>query len=86
MIKHHIEIPLPQPVKPVALQKLCQANISDKYVVDEMATDAGCSVLRSPVYHYISNPNIKMVWNQLKSHANIMSIIKTFAIVNFTVV
>ena len=33
-----------------------------------MALDAGCSVLRLPLYHCILNP-IKMVWSQLKHHA-----------------
>ena len=41
MIKHHIEIPLSLPVKPVLLQKICEANILKKYVVDEMTLYAG---------------------------------------------
>ena len=53
MMKHHIEIPLSLPVKPVLLQKICEANILKKYVVDEMTLDAGYSVLRLPPYHCV---------------------------------
>ena len=44
MIKYHIEIISPLPVKPVLLQKICEANIPKKYVVDELALDARYSV------------------------------------------
>ena len=53
MMKHHIEIPLSMPVKPVLLQKICEANILKKYVVDEMTLDAGYYVLRLPPYHCV---------------------------------
>ena len=61
MIKHRMDIPLPQPVKPAALQKVCEVNIPNKYVADEMTLDTGCSVLRSPPYQCISNPTINSV-------------------------
>ena len=48
MIKHRIDIPLPLPFKPILLQKIREANIPKKYVVHEMALDAGYSVLRLP--------------------------------------
>ena len=48
MIKHRIDIPLPLPFKPILLQKIREANIPKKYVVHEMALNAGYSVLRLP--------------------------------------
>ena len=55
MIKHHVEIPLPLHCykKPVLFQKICEANIPKKYVVDEMALDAGYSALKLPPYHCV---------------------------------
>ena len=51
MTKHHIEIPSPVPVKSTLLEKIHEANFPKKYVIDEMATTAGYSVLRLPPYH-----------------------------------
>ena len=48
MIKHRVDIPLPPPFKPILLLKICEANIPKKYVVHEIALDAGYSVLRLP--------------------------------------
>ena len=48
MIKHRVDIPLPPPFKPILLLKIREANIPKKYVVHEMALDAGYSVLRLP--------------------------------------
>ena len=66
--KHHIEISSPYPVKPVLLEKICEANIPKKYVIDDTATAAGYSVDCLPPYHCVFN-QIEMVWNQLKHHA-----------------
>ena len=66
--KHHIEISSPYPVKPVLLEKIREANIPKKYVIDEMVTAAGCSVDCLPPYHCVFN-QIEMVWNQLKHQA-----------------
>ena len=58
MIKHCIEIPSPLIVKPVLLQKIREANVPKKCVVDELALD-GYSVLRvlpSTVYSTQSQP------------------------------
>ena len=63
-----INMTLPLPVKPVLLQKICEANIPKKYVVDEMFLNAEYSVLRLPPYHFVFN-SIEMVWSQLKYHA-----------------
>ena len=73
MTKHHIEILSPFPAKPVLLEKIHEANIPKKYVIDKMATAAGCSVLRLPLYHRVFNPT-EMVWNQLKHHARHLNI------------
>ena len=52
------------------LEKIREANIPKKYVIDEMARllAAGYSALRLPPYHCVFNPT-EMVWNQLKHHA-----------------
>ena len=60
--KHHIEISSPYPVKPVLLEKIREANIPKKYVIDEMVTAAGYSVDCLPPYHCVFN-QIEMVWN-----------------------
>ena len=64
--KYHFEIPSLLPVKPVLLEKICETNILQKYVIDEMAIAAGYSVLCLPPY-FVFNP-IEMVLNQLKHH------------------
>ena len=56
MTKHHIEIPSPLPVKPMLLEKIREANIPKKYVIDEMATAAGYSPLHLSSYHCAVNP------------------------------
>ena len=43
MTKYHVEIASPFPVKPALLEKICEVNIVNKYVINEMAT--GYSVL-----------------------------------------
>ena len=58
--KNHIEIPSPVPVKSILLEKIREANIPKRYVIDKMATTAGCSVLHLPPYHCIFNP-IEMI-------------------------
>ena len=60
MIKHHIEIPSLLPAKPALLQKILEANIPNKYVIDEMALDAGHSVLKLSLYYCVFNP-VEMV-------------------------
>ena len=64
MIKHRIEI-LSLPVKPVLVQKIHEANIPKKYIVDEMALDAEYSFLRFSSYQCVFKP-IEMVQSQLK--------------------
>ena len=56
MTKHHIEIPSLLPVKPMLLEKIREANIPKKYVIDEMATAAGYSPLHLSSYHCAVNP------------------------------
>ena len=73
MTKHHIEIPSPLPVKHVLLEKIREANILKKYIIDSMATTAVYSVLRLPPYHCVFNP-IEMVWNKLKHYARHLNI------------
>ena len=73
MTKYQIEIASPLPVKPVLLNKIHEATIPKKYVINEMATAAGYSVLRLPHYHHAFNP-IQMVWNQLKHHTRHLNI------------
>ena len=54
------------------LEKICEANISWKYVIGEMVTAVTYFVLHLPPYHCVFNP-IAMIWNQLKDflHLNI---------------
>ena len=73
MINHGIEIPDPLPTKPVLLQKIRQANIFKKFVIDIMAKEAGFSVLRLPPCHCVLNL-IEMVWNQLKHHTRHLNV------------
>ena len=46
----------PLPVKPMLLEKIREANIPKKYVIDEMATAAGYSPLYLSSYHCAFNP------------------------------
>ena len=55
MIKHRIEI-LSLPVKPLLVQKIHEANIPKKYIVEEMALDAEYSVLRFSSYQCVFKP------------------------------
>ena len=48
--------PPPLPFKPVLSQKIIEATTPKKYVVDEIAQDAGYSVLRLPPYRWVFNP------------------------------
>ena len=70
-IKHQIEIPSPLPV--VLLEKIREANIPNKYVIDEMVIASDYSVLCLPPYHFVFTP-IEIVWNQLKHHARHLNI------------
>ena len=58
MSKHDIEIPNPIPTKSVLLEKIVTIfkNIEKQYVIDSMVQKGGYSVLRLPLYHYISSP------------------------------
>ena len=48
MTKRHIEI--------FQLEKICEANITKKCIINEMATTGGYSVLHLPPYHCVFNP------------------------------
>ena len=63
----------PPSVKTVLLDKIREANIAKKCVIDVMAAAAGYSVLRLSPYHCIFNP-FEMVWNQLKHLARHLNI------------
>ena len=71
--KYNIKIPPQFPVKSVLLEKIHEANIPKKYLIDEMASAAGHSVLRLPPCYCAFNP-IEMVWNQLKYHTQFSNI------------
>ena len=55
------------------LDKVCEANIAKKCVIDVMATAAGYSVLRLSPYHCVFNPT-EMVWSQMKHYARHLNI------------
>ena len=40
LIKHRIKVTSPLSAKPALLQKICETDIPDKYVVEKMALDA----------------------------------------------
>lgn len=63
----------PLPVKPVLLEKIGEAIIPKRYVIDEMATGAGYSALCLAPYHWVFNPN-EMVWNPQEHHARDLNI------------
>ena len=71
--KYHIEVPSLLSVKPVLLERIREANIPKKYVIDEMAITAGYFFLRLPPYHCVFN-SVEMVWNQLNHHARHLNI------------
>ena len=65
MKAHNIPVPNPVPINAVLSQKIKEANIAKRYVIDEMARACGHEVLRLPPYHCTLNP-IELVWARLK--------------------
>ena len=64
-----IEISSPLPVNPVLLEKICEGNITKKYIIGELATAAGYSVLCLPPYHCVFDPiemNIRVVCRDIQ--------------------
>ena len=62
---HNIPVPNPVPRNAVLSQKVKEANIAKRCVIDEIARACGHEVLRLPPYHCTLNP-IELVWAQLK--------------------
>ena len=58
------------------LDKVREANIAKKCVIDVMATAAGYSVLHLSPYHCVFNPT-EMVWSQMKHYARHLNIYAT---------
>ncbi|PSN54164.1 hypothetical protein C0J52_06847 [Blattella germanica] len=62
---HNIPVLNPVPINAVLSQKIKEANIAKRYVIDEMAQACDHEVLRLPPYYCTLNP-IELVWARLK--------------------
>lgn len=60
-------------IKPVLIQKISEANILNKYVIDEIPLDAEYPLLRLPTYGCVFNL-FEILWSQLKHHARCLNV------------
>lgn len=60
-------------INPVLIQKISEANILNKYVIDEIALDGEYPVLRLSTYGCVFN-SVEILWSQLKHHAQCLNV------------
>ena len=60
-------------INPVLIQKISEANILNKYVIDELALDGEYPVLRLSTYGCVFN-SVEILWSQLKHHARCLNV------------